>query len=390
MSFFKDILNVAKRETSIMFSRPLYMIATVVVMLLCCFFFATIMQKGVPERMPIAVVDLDKTTTSRNVIHQLNSMQMVQVTKVCNSYAEARDMLQRGDIYGFMLIPRGFYNKLAGLKRPTLSVYTNNTYTVGANMAYKQLLTMCNLVAGALQLEVFTAVGLTEEQAMTLIQPIVMENHQIGNPKANYAIYLVGTILPGILGLIVLTTTVFSIGLELKDKTSREWLDVAGGSMPVALIGKLLPYNLIYLALGICCNMLLFEVMDLPVAGSFLLMSLAMLVYVCAMQAIAVLFIGLIPTVRTALSISALYGMLAFSMSGFTYPPMAMLPAFRALTWLFPLGHYYHVYANEALLNGPIENTILPMIWMLLALIPQLFIVERLRYAAINLNYSPK
>ncbi len=373
-----------------MFSRPLYIIATVVVMLICCFFFATILQQGVPERMPIGVVDLDRTTTSRNIIHQLNSMQMVEVTRQCHSYAEARDILQRGEIYGFIVIPHDFYNELAGLKRPKLSVYTNNTYTVGANMAYKQLLMMCNLVSGALQLQVFTGIGLTEPQAMALIQPIVVETHQIANPKSNYSIYLIGTILPGILGLIILTTTIFSIGIEMKDKTSHDWLKTANGSMPVALTGKIFPYSVIYIILGICCNTLMYKVLDFPVAGSFFAMSMSLLIYVCAMQAVAVLIIGLLPSVRTALSIGALYGMLAFSMSGFTYPAMAMLPAFRSLTWLFPLTHYYHVYVNEALLNGPVENTVLPIIYMLIALIPPLFIVKRLHYAAEHLNYPTK
>ena len=390
LSAWRDILNVAKRETNIMFSRPLYLIATVVVMLLCCFFFATLLQKGVPERMPVGVVDLDFTTTSRNVVHQLNSMQMVEVKGHYNSCAEARDALQRGEIYGFLVIPRNFYNQLGGLKRPKLSVYTNNTYTVAANMAYKQLLMMCNLVSGALQLQVFTSIGLTEPQAMALIQPIVVETHQIANPKANYAIYLIGTILPGILGLIILTTTIFSIGIELKNETSPQWLETANNSMPVALTGKIMPYSILYIVLGICCNTLMYKVLDFPIAGSFFALSMSLLIYVCTMQAIAVLIIGLLPSVRTALSIGALYGMLAFSMSGFTYPAMAMLPAFRSLTWLFPLTHHYHVYVNEALLDGPVQNTVLPIIYMLLALILPLFIIKRLHYAAVNLNYPSK
>ena len=390
MKEFGGFKAVFVRELKKMFSRPLYLIATVVVLFICSFFFLTIMQQGVPERMPIGVVDLDYTTTSRNIIRQLNSMQLVEVKMVYNSYAEARIAMQKGDIYGFMLLPKNFSDEMLAMHRPVISFYTNNAYTVGAGMAYKQMLTMCNLVSGSFHLTVLQKKGLPDYMAMKIVQPIAIEAHQIGNPTSNYSIYLLGTMIPGVLGLIVLMTTIFAIGIELKDKTAPEWMETAGGSMTSAILGKTLPYTILYVILGVCVNIVMFQIMHFPVKGSYFLLSFTVLLFVTVMQAVGVLIIGAVPVLRTALSVGALYGMLGFTMSGFTVPAMAMLPPFRSLTWLFPLHHYYSVYVNEALLGGPLINTLIPIAALVAFFIGPHLISRRLNYAAIHLNYATK
>lgn len=390
MREFDGFKAVFLRELKKMFSRPLYLIATVVVLFVCCFFFVTIMQQGVPERMPIGVVDVDNTTTSRNIIRQLNSMQLVEVKMVYHTYTEARSAMQRGDIYGFLLLPKNFTNEMLAFHRPVVSFYTNNAYTVGAGMAYKQIMTMCNLVSGSFHLTVLQKKGLSDNMAMKIVQPITIEAHQIGNPTSNYSIYLLGTMIPGILGIIVLMTTIFSIGIELKEKTSPEWMATANGNMSAAILGKTLPYTILYVILGICCNILMFQIMHFPVKGSYLLLSFTVLLFVEVMQAMGVVIIGALPVLRTALSTGALYGMLGFSMSGFTFPAMAMLPPIRSLTWLFPLHHYYTVYVNEALLDGPIINTLIPIAALFAFFIGPHLVSRRLKYAAIHLNYATK
>lgn len=373
-----------------MFSRPLYLIATVIVLVICCFFFSTIMGEGVPENMPIGVVDFDESSTSRNIIHQLDAMQCVTVKYVYTSYHEAREAMQQSKIYGFLVIPKRFSDDLLSFRRPTLTLYTNHAYTVGANMAYKQMLTMSNLVSGSFHLQVLQKKGMAEKQAMSIVQPLVIEPHLIANPTSNYAVYLLGTLIPGILGLIVLTTTIFFIGIELKERTAPEWIANSGGSFSSALIGKLAPYTILYALLGISINILMFRIMHFPVQGSYLLMSLSIMIYVIIMQVMGLLIIGAVPVLRSALSIGALYGMLGFSLSGFTFPSMAMMPFVRGISWLFPLRYYYQIYANEALLDGPIENTLIPIACLLAFCICPMLVHRRLKYACIHLNYKTK
>ena len=212
----------------------------------------------------------------------------------------------------------------------------------------------------------------------------------VANPWGNYSVYLVSTILPGILGLICLMLTIFAIGYELKMRTSHAWLKAAGGNYTVAMIGKLIPYTLIYIILGVGCHLILFRFAGFPVYGSHVRLMFGLLLFIFAMEALGITLIGLLPTLRDALSIGALYAMLGFSLSGFTYPQMSMLAPVKALTYLEPLRHYYLIYVNEALMAGNISNTIHSMLALTAFMLISLTVAQRLHRALINQNYPLK
>lgn len=379
-----------RRELHMMFARPLYLFASVGVMLLSTFFFLTLMRGGTAENMPVAVVDLDQTSISRRLIHEMQATPSVDIQLITNSYSEARKAMQQGKIYGIFLIREGFYSDLVAFKRPRLDFYVTNSYTVGGNTAYKQMLTMVNLTSGAFQREVLRKKGLPDDVIMHRIQPLAIEGHMVANPWGNYSVYLVSTILPGILGLICLMLTIFAIGFELKIRTSHAWLRAAGGNYTVAMIGKLIPYTVIYLVLGIGCHLILYRFAGFPVYGSTVRLMFGLLLFIFAMEALGIFLIGLLPTLRDALSIGALYSMLGFSLSGFTYPQMSMLAPVKALSYMEPLRHYYLIYVNEALMAAPVENSIPHMLALTLFMVAALCVSPRLHRALVYWNYPLK
>lgn len=387
---FINIWRVTRRELRRITSRSIYLLASVGAMLVAIFFFMTLMERGAAENIPIAVVDHDQTTISRRVCHEMQATPSVDIIMITNSFAEAREAMQQGKLYGIFVIPEGFYSNLVAFKRPQLDFYTTNAYTVGGNTAYKQMLTMVNLASGALQREVLRKKGMTDDVIMHRIQPIAVEAHLLANPWGNYTIYLVSTVLPGILGVIALLLTVFAIGFELKTKTSTVWLRVAGGDYTVAMIGKLLPYTFIYMLLGITCHVLFYHIVGFPVMGSHLRLLWGLLLFIMAMEIMGIVLIGCMPTLRDALSVGALYSMLGFSLSGFTYPNMAMLPFVKALSNLEPLRHYYLIYVNEALLGAPAMNSVWPGLALTAFMIPALCVAPRLHRALKYQNYPLK
>lgn len=379
-----------KRELSRMFVRPLYIFASVGVMVLSTFFFLSIMWSGTPEQIPVAVVDADQSSISRRLCHEMQATSAVDIVLITPDYAEARRAMQRGEIFGILVIPDHFYSDLVAFKRPQLSFYTNNAYTVGASTAYKQLLTMCNLTSGAFQREVLRKKGLPDDLIMKRIQPVTIEAHMVANPWSNYAVYLVSTILPGIMSLVVLMLTIFAIGFELKCHTCHDWLRAAGGNYTIAMIGKLIPYTILYIVLGIGCEVILFKFMHFPVNGSLTRLMLAMILLIFAMESMAICIIGTLPTLRDAVSIGALYGMLGFSLSGFTYPVMNMLPAIQAWTYLVPLRYFYRIYVNEALMAAPVINSIPLCLGLCAFFIMPLIVSPRLYKAMLYQNYPLK
>ena len=79
---------VAKREMRRMVSTPIYFFCMLVAPIISLVFFVSLMHGGLPTDLPIAVVDLDNTSTSRNLIRQLDAFSQTKVVMSTTSFAE--------------------------------------------------------------------------------------------------------------------------------------------------------------------------------------------------------------------------------------------------------------------------------------------------------------
>ena len=376
-----------RREFGIIRRKPVFLLGSVGVMAVCCLFYLTFFKAGLPENLPVGVLDLDNSSLSRNFCRQLDATQMGKVIKY-EDFTTARDAIQTGEITSLCVIPRGMNEEVNANRRPVFTYYVNTLYLIGGALSYKNILTMVTLTGGAVQREVLRAKGYSEDAIMGLIQPIVVDEHKIGNATTNYGVYLNNIILPGLLALSIVFVLIYALGSELRYGTSKELMETADGSMAAALIGKLLPYTLIYLVLGLGLDLLLFGVCRYPLNGSILNMMLAMVVFILANEAVAVTLVGLLPTLRYSLSIAALFAILGFSFSGFTFPVEAMPAAFQGVSCLFPLRFYYLLYVQEAMFGVGFAGWWQYIVYMLLFLVGPFCVCGRLKRAWLNQNYA--
>ena len=376
-----------RREFGIIRRKPVFLLGSVGVMAVCCLFYLTFFKAGLPENLPVGVLDLDNSSLSRNFCRQLDATQMGKVIKY-EDFTTARDAMQTGEITSLCVIPQGMNEEVNANRRPVFTYYVNTLYLIGGALSYKNILTMVTLTGGAVQREVLRAKGYSEDAIMGLIQPIVVDEHKIGNATTNYGVYLNNIILPGLLALSIVFVLIYALGSELRYGTSKELMETADGSMAAALIGKLLPYTLIYLVLGLGLDLLLFGVCRYPLNGSILNMMLAMIVFILANEAVAVTLVGLLPTLRYSLSIAALFAILGFSFSGFTFPVEAMPAAFQGVSCLFPLRFYYLLYVQEAMFGVGFAGWWQYIVYMLLFLVGPFCVCGRLKRAWLNQNYA--
>ncbi len=382
-----SILKVMRREFGIIRRKPVYLLGSVGVMAVCCLFYLTFFKAGLPENLPIGVLDLDNSSLSRNFCRQLDATQLGRVIKY-EDFTTARDAMQTGEITSLCVIPQGMNEDVNANRRPVFTYYVNSLYLIGGALSYKDILTMVTLTGGAVQREVLRMKGYSEGAIMGLIQPIVVDEHKIGNATTNYGVYLNNIILPGLLALSIIFVLIYALGSELRYGTSRELMETADGSMAAALLGKLIPYTLIYLILGLGLDLLMFGVCRYPLNGSIGNMMLAMVVFILANEAVAVTLVGLLPTLRYALSIAALFTILGFSFSGFTFPVEAMPAAVQGVSVLFPLRFYYLLYVQEAIFGAGFAGWWQYIVYMLLFLAGPLCVCRRLKGAWINQNFA--
>lgn len=385
----KRFLRIAKREVFRLTSQPINLFCMVIAPIFCFVFFSTLMEKGLPSNLPAGVVDLDNTATTRNIIRNLDAFQEIKIVAHYESVSQARKAIQRGEIYSFYYIPRGTTEKALANRQPKVSFYVNYSYLIAGSLLYKDQRTMSELASGAIGRATLYAKGATESQAMAFLQPIVIETHALNNPWLNYSVYLCNTLFPGLLMLLIFLTTVYALGTELKENTAGQLMKESGNSIVTALTGKLFPHTIVFFIIAVFYNVYLYGFLHYPCNSGIFPMLLAGLLLVLASQAFGVFLFGLFGSLRLALSAASLWGVISFSISGFTFPVMAMHPTLQALANLFPLRHYFLIYVDLALNGYPLIYAWHSVVALLIFMLLPFFILKKLRTAMLHYVYIP-
>lgn len=348
MSAFGSIFRLSVLQ---LVRRPLYWVGFFLLPFFCFLMLSSEMEEGLPVKAPAAMVDKDGSALARNLSNQLGTMQMVDLKYTCNSYTEARHLMQEGKIYGYFLIPEDFEQDLMSGKAPIITFYTNMTYFVPASLLFKSFKTTALYTKAGVVLGVAEAVGASEGAVASLLQPVNITVRGLGNPEMNYGVYLGNSFIPAVLELMIFLITCFSLGQEIKYGSSVRLMKMAKGSILRALAGKLLPQTLIWWIVAIFMESWLFGWSGYPVYGSLFWLTISELMFVLACQGLAVFFFCILPSLRLSLSISALLGILAFSLGCFSFPYESMYGAIGIFSWIYPVRYNFLIYINEAL-NG--------------------------------------
>lgn len=331
--------------------RPLMWFAIFFLPLFLMVFLTSMFEKGLPTRIPAAIVDKDGSALSREITQTLGGMQMVDLTMTSNSFTDARHAMQEGKVYGYFLIPENFEADLLAGRGPVITFYTNMVYFVPGSLLFKTFKTTALYTKAGVAVTLAQSVGVDPDVAAPLLQPVNIATRPLGNPQMNYGIYLGNSFIPCVMQLMIMLVTCFSLGQEIKYGTSIRLLEMARGSVYRAVYSKLLPQTVIWWC--ICGFMLvwLYRFCGYPMHGSWGWMILSELLFVLAAQGFALFVFCLLPNLRMSLSICALTGILSFSIAAFSFPEQSMYPAMSIFSWIMPIRYNFLIYADQAL-NG--------------------------------------
>lgn len=347
---YSPFRNVLCRELHRMVSRRLYFGVCIVLPLFCIFFMSTIFGNGQMENIPVGIVDQDQTALSRQLSRQVDAVPTFRVIKHYADAETARRATQAKEIYGYLVIPSQFEKDVTGGRQTTLSYYYHYALlSVGGEVrgAFETLLrtfSMAPIVAQA------TAMGISQKEVSTFLVPVKAQNHPLYNPDLDYSVYLSNPFFFIFFQVIVLLTTVYAVGSEIKFRTGNEWLKTANMNMLTALLGKLLPYTVIFSLMSVLANYVMFGLMDIPFSCGFWPLNLTSVLFVISSQALAVFLFSLFPAISIIISIVSMVGSLGATLSGVTFPAPAMYAPVYYASFLFPVRHFIEI--NQNLLYG--------------------------------------
>ncbi len=287
-----------------------------------------VFSSEVVRDLPVAVLDLDRSATSRIATRWLEALRSARLVGHVEDLGAARAILLERQVYGVLVVPRHFERDLVRGRSPHLTFLFNEEYlTAGGNVSSE--VSRGSSTAAAL----LTALSGREPA------PIRVDVRSLFNPAGNYAQALGFLLIGGLLQVVIGLATIYAVGRELTDGTAPEWLEAARGSTAAAWLGKLGPYTVSHCVVAAALFGAYAAWYGIPVRGPGWLLIMATVAFVLASQALGLLLIAWTANLRSSLGAGAVIFGPAAAFSGVTFPLAAMPVAARIWAHTLPLTH---------------------------------------------------
>jgi len=314
------------------------------------------------KHVPLAVLDMDKSQTSRAFLEQITAGQDLDLYAYAESMGEIEAMLMRGEIKAALVISPGFGADLQALKSMPMQVIIDGTEPESGGFAVEHISNraeefISKALAGQLH-----AQGLTADT----LQPFDLRIRTWFNPDLKPR----NDIIPGLLSM-VLGFPALSVALTLAHEREHGTLEqllatpIGRGEL---LVGKIIPYILVGLVNVILMPLLAIAWFGISFNGNFLLFFGLSAVFMFAVLSLGMIVGVFMRTQAAALALSFLVIFFpGFFLTGIFFP-LASMPEEARLESLFLPGTHYAIITRGMFLQGIGLDVLWPNLVMLVVL----------------------
>ena len=346
-------------------NRAIFIFA-VILPIISIIFFNTLLVKGVPRDLPIAVLDLDNSSISRHLISQLDVTPEILVKYKPADQLEGERLVKEIKAYGLVIIPANFGSDLKQGKQTTVINQYNSNVLLPSGLENKAFRKVVATFSAGINIQKQLAKGTALKQAKANFQPITANNHTLSNPYTNYSYYLNSGFLTYFLQIFVILTTIYCFGVDLKYNKGEKLYNIGKGHLPIILFAKTLPYTLWFLLIGILMYYSMFVFQDFPLLGSKGMLLLGLFFLITSTQAFALLFIAVSRSFREALTFGSGFAAVSLSFSGITFPIFGMPKFIQYVSQLFPFTHYFELFVDQTQRGIPVFNSFKPILILII------------------------
>jgi ABC-2 type transport system permease protein len=350
----KPSLRIAKREIALLFNSKSTFIFAVILPFVSILFFNTLLSEGVARNLPVAVVDLDHSSISRNVISQLNAAPEIEVGFFPISQQKGEELVRLGKVYGVITIPQNFGANLKSGKQVSIINQYNSNLLLPGGLEYKAFRKVIGTISAGINIEKQQKQGISKQQAHVNYQPIVANNNVLSNPYTNYSYYLNTGFLAMFFQIFVMLTTIYCFGADLKYSKGNKLLSITKGSLLAVIAGKVLPYTVWFLFVGIIMLFSMYVWQDFPFFGSKITVLVGLILLIVANQSFALFFVAISNSFRGALTIGSGFAAVSLSFSGITFPIFGMPKVLQWFSQLFPFTHFFELLLDQSQRGFPV------------------------------------
>lgn len=282
----------------------------------------------VAQRLPIAIVDLDRSPASRALAIRLAAATAVAVIARTGDVGVAKHMMQAREVEGVLILPQGF-GQLARPARPGagIALWLNGAYILRAEAVGKS-------VAEAVRAEVETRLSPVLRDARTL--PAGIAAHPLFNTTEGYRDY----VFPAVANVILQQTLLFSVArLVAERRRTRRWehgarpfLGVWAAATTIGTLAALLYFGLVY------------WLQDIPHGGNIPALLVCAPLFAATVSALAIAVGSLVRSGDDGLKLLLPTSIPIVFLTGFAWPLGAMPGWVRAVAWTIPATPATHIF----------------------------------------------
>lgn len=331
-----SVFYICQKELKAVFKDQGVLIFFLLVPLAYPLLYAFIYTGEVVREVPAAVVDMNKSTLSREFIRKVDATPDVKIQSHCADMEEAKLLLKESKVYGVIYIPESFSSDITKGIQTQVTLYCD----MSGMLYYKAILTASTEVSLKMNkaIKAKCAGNTTDRQDEISATPITYEAVNLFNPQAGYASFL----LPAVLILIIQQTLLLGVGLSAgtarENNRFRDLVPLSRqyqGTLRI-VFGKSSAYFIIYAIVSayiLCVVPKIFSLVQIAQAGT---LAAFILPYVLSCIFFAMTCSIFIHHREACMMIYVFTSVPLLFISGVSWPGSAIPEFWRVISWLFP------------------------------------------------------
>ncbi len=298
------------------------------------------------EHVPIAVLDYDRSATSRAFVQRTTEGEDLDLYAMVKSLDEVEALLMQGEIKAALVINPAFESDLQSLRGMSLQVVIDGTEPESGGYAVEHIGGRAEAFVSELLADQMRALDVSLDS----LQPVDLRVRTLYNPGLKPRVDLI----PGLISM-VLGMPALSVALTLaheREHGTLEQLMATPLRRAELLVGKMIPYIIVGLINVIVIPALARLAFHIPFNGSFALFFLLSALFLFAILSMGTIVGVFIRTQPAALALSFLVIFFpGFFLTGIFFPIVSM-PEMMRMEALFLPGTHYAVITRGVFLPG--------------------------------------
>jgi drug efflux transport system permease protein len=320
------------------------------------------------KHMATIILNEDRTVESRQLIDRFVNTQTFRVVGEVQSLEEMKSEMRKGRAYVGIQIPPTFTRDVRAGRSAQVQLLVDGSNSTTALQALNTGMGV------ALTQSVESLLRETGRQDVPIdIRPQMLYNPAMRSPNF---------FVPGVIGVVLQIGTTVATAMALvreRERGTLEQLLVSPLSRAGLMLGKLVPYLCIGMAMAVILFLIMRFVFEVPIVGNVVGMMFSTLVYVFALLSLGLLVGTKAINQMQALQMSMVFLLPSVFFSGFIFPRETMPWIFYALGALFPTT-YFIALMRAIILRGADFFEYWPNLAILIVMSILLFVLCALRF----------